>query len=69
MEALAGGPRNPTPACLDVELITGNPLELHLSPRASHFAGINLLGGSALSVANIVSNNRKNKFYLEFNEA
>jgi hypothetical protein len=52
-----------------VELLTGNPLELHLSPSASHFSGINLLGGSALSVANIVSNNRKNKFYLEFNEA
>jgi hypothetical protein len=70
MEALTvGGPRNPIPACLDVELLTGNPLELHLSPSASHFSGINLLGGSALSVANIVSNNRKNKFYLEFNEA
>jgi hypothetical protein len=60
----------PVPSGYGIPLnFTGNSLELHLSPRASNFAGINLLGGSAFSVANIISNNRKNKFYMEFNEA
>lgn len=69
MEALCGGNQgNPIPNCVNAELLTGNPLEFHLSPNDSHFSDINILGGSALSVADLVSQNRRNSFFLEFNE-
>lgn len=69
MEALCGRKGNPIPSCVEVELLTGTPLELHVSPSGSHFSDINLLGASALSIADIVSNNRRNMFFLEFNES
>lgn len=69
MEALCGGNKgNPIPNCMNVELLTGNHLELHVSPSGSHFEDINLLGASALSIADIASQNRRNTFFLEFNE-
>lgn len=69
MEALCGGNKgSPIPNCVNAELLTGNPLELHVSPNDSHFSDINLLGGSAFSIADLVSQNRRNSFFLEFNE-
>jgi len=67
MEMLCGGKGNPIPSCVEVELLTGNPLELYVSPSDSHFSNINLLGGSALSIADLVSQNRQNSFFLHFN--
>ena len=67
MEELCGGNKGkPLPSCVDIELITGNNLEFHLSPHESHFSEINLLGGSALNMADIHSKKRENQFYLEF---
>ena len=69
MEALCGGNKgNPIPNSVDAELLTGYPLEFHVSPNDSHFSDINILGGSALSIADLVSQNRHNSFFLEFNE-
>jgi hypothetical protein len=71
MQALVGGNHGDSSilCSLDVvELQSGNNiLELHLSPSKSHFADVNVLGGSAMAIANLASNNHRNEFSLEYN--
>ena len=69
MEALCGGNKgNPIPSSIKLELITGNTVEFHLSPRDSHFSDINLLGGSALAIADFSSKALEGTFSLDFFE-
>jgi hypothetical protein len=66
MEALVRRNGSPIPSCMDVELMTGNTMEFHLSPANSHFSGVNIIGGSILKMADVVSDLANDNFSLHF---
>jgi hypothetical protein len=67
ISSLVGGNGSPVPTLLKVELLTGGVLDFHVSPSGSHFADVNVLGGSAMAIANLASDNHRDEFFLEFN--
>jgi hypothetical protein len=66
MAALIGGRDSHTPSTMEVELLTGKKIEVHVSPSTSHFSDVNVLGGNVMSVASLVSNPIRNEFLLLF---
>lgn len=62
--AVNGG--NPIPRIIRIELCCGGIFEFHLSPPGSHYADVNILGGSVLRTIDMISSHRTMSFTLSF---